>query len=283
MTWFMAIFLGFVQGVTEFLPVSSSGHLALFQSFGMEDHHDRHLFFDVLLHMGTLVAVFIVYRRDIVEMFRAVLSLFTGRGGREEHPVSPSKLRLAFMLAIATLPLVLGLPFRHAIGALGNRTWFVGLMLLITGGILYFSDKLVQGRKTEKNMTVTNAAIVGLFQTMALFPGLSRSGLTITGGLMSGLDRGFAVRFSFLMSIPAILGANIISLFDALFSSENPVDWSLMPRYLVGVLVAGVTGYFAIHLVKLLVAKGSFGKFAYYCWFIGIIAIIVSIVSAIMA
>jgi len=187
------------------------------------------------------------------------------------------------MIILATLPLALAFPFRHSVEALGNRTWFVGIMLLITGAVLYFSDKLAQGRRTEKSMTVKNAFLIGLFQLVAVLPGLSRSGLTITGGMLGGLDRSFAVRFSFLMSIPAIFGANIITFFDALFSTENPVDWSLMPRYLVGVLVAGVTGFFAIKLVKLLVAKGSFGKFAYYCWGIGTIAIIWSIISAIMS
>ena len=278
MTWLMAIFLGFVQGVTEFLPISSSGHLALFQSFGMEDPHDRHMFFDAMLHMGTLVAVCIAYRKDLVEMLRAVISLFTGRRGGEDNPVSPSKARLAFMLIIATLPMALLLPFWRDVEALGNRMWFVGLMLLFTGGILYYSDKLVPGRRTEKNMTIKNAVAIGLLQVVASLPGISRSGMTITGGLMGGLDRGFAVRFSFLMSIPAILGANIVTFFGSL----GTVDWSLMPRYLVGVLVAGITGFFAIQLVRLLVQKGSFGKFAYYCWGIGTLAIIVSIVQAIM-
>ncbi|MCL2562517.1 MAG: undecaprenyl-diphosphate phosphatase [Oscillospiraceae bacterium] len=279
MSWLMAIFMGLVQGVTEFLPVSSSGHLALLQSFGLEDIHDRHLFFDVLLHMGTLVAVCVAYRKDLVEMLRAVISLFTGgRGGGAGQSVSPSKGRLAFMLIIATLPLALVIPFRHAIEALGNRMWFVGIMLLITGGILYFSDKLVPGKRTEKNMALKNAVVIGLSQAIAVMPGISRSGTTITAGMMGGLDRGFAVRFSFLLSIPAIFGANIV----VLFGSMSDVDWSLMPRYLVGVVIAGVTGFAAIHLVKMLVKKGSFGKFAYYCWGIGIIAIITSIVQAII-
>jgi len=279
MSWLMAIFLGFVQGVTEFLPVSSSGHLALLQVFGLEDPHERHLFFDVLLHMGTLVAVFIVYWKDIKEMCRAMLSLFTGNRGTEDHPIKPSKARLALMLIVGTLPLALALPFRHMIESLGNRMWFVGLMLLITGGLLYLSDKLKKGKRTEKNMTMRNALTVGLLQgTIGVLPGISRSGITITAGMMTGLERGFAVRFSFLLSIPAILGANIV----VLFSSMSDVDWSLFPRYLVGVLVAGVTGYFAIKLVKLIVDAGRFGKFAYYCWGIGILAIGASIVMAIM-
>jgi len=236
------------------------------------------LFFDVLLHMGTLVAVFIVYRKDIKEMCRATLSLFTGNRGTEDHPIKRSKARLAFMIIIGTLPMALALPIHNMIGSLGNRMWFVGLMLLITGGLLYCSDKLKKGKRTEKNMTMRSALTVGLLQgTIGLLPGISRSGITITTGMMTGLERGFAVRFSFLLSIPAILGANIV----VLFSSMSDVDWSLLPRYLVGVLVAGVTGFFAIKLVKLIVDAGRFGKFAYYCWFVGIIAIVASIVMAV--
>ena len=279
MSWFMAIFLGFVQGVTEFLPISSSGHLALFQSFGLEDPHDRFLFFDTLLHMGTLVAVCIAFRQDIAEIFHAVLAFFRGRGRVEEaRHASPAKARLAFMIVIATLPLVLLFPFRNAVEALGNSILFVGIMLLITGSILYFSDRLVPGKRTESNMTVKNALAVGLLQVIAVLPGISRSGTTITGGLMVGLDRDFAVRFSFLMSIPAIFGANIVMLFTSL----SDVDWSYMPRYIVGTIIAGVTGFFAIRLVQIMVKKGSFGKFAYYCWGIGTVAIVTSIVQAIM-
>ena len=268
----MAIFLGFVQGLTEFIPVSSSGHLALFQSFGLENIEERHLFFDVLLHMGTLVAVCVVYRKDIREMIEAVFALFRGGRDKEGFPVENSRLRLVFLLVLGTLPLALILPFQGAIEGLGNRMWFVGIMLLITGGFLFFSDKLAQGKKGERQMTVKNALFVGLLQCIGTLPGISRSGITITGGLMGGLNRSFAVRYSFLLSLPAIFGANIITL----FRSFSDVDWSLMPRYLVGVVVAGVTGFFAIHLVKILVEKGRFGKFAYYCWGIGVLAIILS-------
>lgn len=272
MSWLMAIFLGFVQGLTEFIPVSSSGHLALFQAWGLENIEERHLFFDVLLHMGTLVAVCLVYKKDIKDMISAVMSLFRGGRDKDGYPIEGSKLRLVFLLVLGTLPLALILPFQGMIEGLGNRMWFVGLMLLITGGFLFFSDKLVQGRKGERQMTVKNALLIGLLQCIGTLPGISRSGITITGGLMGGLNRSFAVRYSFLLSLPAIFGANIITL----FRSFSDVDWSLLPRYLVGVLVAGVTGYFAIHLVKILVESGRFGKFAYYCWGLGILAIIFS-------
>ena len=276
MSWFEAIFLGFIQGVTEFLPISSSGHLAIFQNiFGMQDlHADENRFYDVLLHLGTLVAVFVVYRKDLREMTRAMLFLFSGgrRGGGEE-PIDPGRARLAFMIIVATLTLVIVLPFHSIIQSLGTRTWFVGLMLLITGTFLYFSGRLTPGRKDEKKMTVKDSLTVGLLQCVGTIPGISRSGITITGGIFTGLERGFSVRFSFLLSVPAIIGANIVTLFTSL----SDVDWALMPRYLVGVIVAGVTGFFAIKLVKLLVETQWFGKFSYYCWFIGIVAIIASL------
>ena len=281
MSWFEAIFLGLVQGLTEFLPISSSGHLAIFQNvFGMQDlHAEPNLFFDVLLHLGTLVAVCIVYRKDLTEMVRAATFLFSGgkRGGGTEGRIEYSKARLAFMIVLATLPLVLILPFRSTIANLGTQTWFVGLMLIITGTFLYFSDKLTLGRKDEKRMTVKDALVIGFLQVVGTIPGISRSGITITGGMFTGLDRGFSVRFSFLLSVPAIIGANIITLFTSL----SAVDWSLFPRYLVGVLVAGVTGFFAIKLVKLVVESGRLAKFSYYCWGVGTLAIIVSLIMAI--
>ena len=268
----MAIFLGFVQGLTEFIPVSSSGHLALFQAIGLEDIHDRHLFYDVLLHMGTLVAVCVVYWKEMKDMFASVVALFRGGRDKDGYPVENAKLRLVFLLVIGTLPLALILPFRGAIEGLGNSMWFVGLMLLITGGFLFFSDKLAQGKRGERQMTVKNAVFIGLLQCIGTLPGISRSGITITGGLMGGLNRGFAVRYSFLLSVPAILGANIV----VLFRSMSDVDWSLMPRYLVGVLVAGITGFVAIHIVKRFVESGRFGIFAYWCWFVGLVAIVLS-------
>ena len=282
MTWLLAIFLGLIQGLTEFLPVSSSGHLAILQNlFGVaEDLEERHNFFDVLLHLGTLGAVCVVYRKDMKEMFRAMVFLFSGgkRGGGEEGRIEYPKARLAFMIILATLPLILVLPFRGIIESLGARTWFVGIMLLITGTFLYFSDRLAQGRKEERRMTVKDAVTVGLMQCVGTIPGISRSGITITGGIFTGLDRGFSVRFSFLLSVPAIIGANIVTL----FASLSTVDWSLFPRYLVGVLVAGVTGFFAIRLVKSMVEAGRLGKFSYYCWGVGIVAIIGSMILSLV-
>lgn len=278
MTYITAAFLGLVQGIAEFLPISSSGHLSLLQNFmNLTDVEHDHIFFDVLLHFGTLIAVCIVYRKDIIDMIRefflGIGSVVSRKGDRLAPP--PPARRMVFMIIIATLPLFIVLPIQDAVESLYNNTIFISCALIVTGFLLYFSDRMARGRKTAKNATVVDAVIVGCAQALATVPGLSRSGTTISVGMARGFDRNFAVRFSFLMSLPAVLGANILSLIDAIQEGFNT---ELLPMYLVGVLVATVSGYFAIRLVKLLADKGKFGKFAYYCWIVGAISLIYSIV-----
>lgn len=278
MTYITAAFLGLVQGIAEFLPISSSGHLSLLQNFmNLTDVEHDHIFFDVLLHFGTLIAVCIVYRKDIIAMIRefflGIGSVVSRKGDRLAPP--PPARRMVFMIIIATLPLFIVLPIQDAVESLYNNTIFISCALIVTGFLLYFSDRMARGRKTAKNATVVDAVIVGCAQALATVPGLSRSGTTISVGMARGFDRNFAVRFSFLMSLPAVLGANILSLIDAIQEGFNT---ELLPMYLVGVLVATVSGYFAIRLVKLLADKGKFGKFAYYCWIVGAISLIYSIV-----
>lgn len=270
-----AIFLGLVQGIAEFLPISSSGHLSVFQNLlNLDTGTEGHVFFDVLLHLGTLVSVCVVYWKDIAEMIREVFSFFVHirhpvPGSEKTHPAR----RLVLMIIIAILPLFLILPVNGYIEQLYYNTFFIGIAFLLTGLILFISDRMVIGRKNEKTMTVGNALFVGACQALATIPGLSRSGTTITGGIAAGLDRNFAVKFSFLISIPAILGANILSLIDAI---KGGIDTELLPVYLVGMLVAMVSGYFAIRLLRYIASKGKFGKFAYYCWFAGVVTIIAS-------
>ena len=277
MSYIMAIFLGLVQGVAEFLPISSSGHLSLFQHFfGLQDVESNHLFFSVLLHLGTLISVCIVYWSDIVALVRefclGVGALFSPRL-RQGNP--PSARRLVLMIVLATLPLVVILPLKRFVEGLYSSTVFVGFALLVTGFILYLSDHLARGRKQEQTMTLKDALLVGCGQAIAVVPGLSRSGTTIATGMMCGLDRNFAVRFSFLLSLPAILGANLLSLVDA---ARAGVDTSLLPKYLVGMIVSAVVGYFAIRLVKGLARRGKFGNFAWYCWAVGILAIVATLI-----
>ena len=277
MTYLMSVFMGFLQGVAEFLPISSSGHLALFQAFfGMENMEETQMFFTVLLHFGTLISVFIVYWRDIVEMIREFFLGIAALVSRREGGTPPPARRMELMIIIATLPLFAVLLIKDKVDALFGNTIFVSCALIATGFLLFFSDRISQGRKTAKNATVVDALIVGCAQAVATVPGLSRSGTTISVGMLRGFDRKFAVRFSFLMSLPAILGANILEFKDAV---ELGIDAGMMPVYLVGVAVAAVVGYFAIRLVNMLADKGKSGKFSYYCWAVGLGSLIAGIVK----
>ena len=278
MTYFMSILMGIIQGVAEFLPISSSGHLALFQTFfGMENMEEKSMFFTVLLHFGTLISVCMVYWRDIVDMIREFFLGIAALAGRKDTGVAPPPARrMVMLIIIATVPLFVMVFLRDAVNQLFSNSIMVSCALLATGFILFFSDRMARGHKTAKNATVADALIVGCGQALAVIPGLSRSGTTISVGMMRGFDRAFAVRFSFLMSLPAVLGANVLEIKDAL-ASNFPIEE--LPMYLVGVAVSAVVGYFAIRLVKSLSDKGKFGKFAYYCWAVGLGSLVAGIVK----
>lgn len=271
-----AVVLGLVQGIAEFLPISSSGHLSILNNlFSMSSVEDGHMLFDVLLHLGTLISIGVVYWQDIVEMFYEVLG-FVNLGPmagqrRERYPSA----RLFFMIIIATLPLFLILPINDMLEGLYYNNIFIGVALILTGCMLFVSDKMTPGKKSGGSMTILDAIIIGICQCVATVPGLSRSGTTITAGIATGLRRDFAVKFSFLMSIPAVLGANILSLVDAF---KSGVNWSYVPAYLVGMAVAAVSGIAAISLIKFIADKGKFGGFAYYCWVVGVLSIILTMI-----
>ncbi len=270
MTYLSSFIMGLVQGLAEFLPISSSGHLAIAENLlGMETAVPE--FFDVLLHLGTLLAVFVAYWGEICEM---VVEFFHGIGdiahGTTPRQVPPAR-RLILLIVVATLPLVLVLPFHKKVQALSGNMVFVGAALVVTGFLLFACDMLRKGRKTEGRATVVDALIVGVAQAVATLPGISRSGMTISAGCFCGFERKFAVRFSFLMSIPAILGANILSLADA---AKAGIVWTEVPMYMVGVITSAVVGYACIRLLKMIAEKGRFGAFSYYCWAVGLLTLL---------
>lgn len=268
-----AIILGLIQGVAEFLPISSSGHLSIVQNlFGLSVADESHMFFDVLLHLGTLVSICLVYRQDLVDLFNDCVTLVTTNDAQLRNK---SRLggRQVLMLAISTLPLVLILPFYDMVERLQSYTVFIGLILILTGCMLFVSDKFLPGKKDGKNITVFDALIIGICQCVAVIPGLSRSATTITAGLCCGMDREYAVKYSFLMSIPAVLGANILS-FIKLFRYGLNLEY--LPAYFIGTAIALVTGVLSIGLLQLIAKKGAFGNFRYYCWGAGLITIILT-------
>lgn len=277
MSYLSAIVLGLVQGIAEFLPISSSGHLSIFQQFfQLADVEHDHMFFDVLLHLGTLLAVFVAYRKDIAEILREFFAMVhLRRLPAGQKPDLPAR-RMILMLILATLPLFLVLPIKDYVESLYTNTFFIAFALILTGLLLFLSDRLPRGTKTARNASMVDALLVGAAQAVAVVPGLSRSGTTIAAGMARGFDRSFAVKFSFLLSIPAVLGANVLSIADAVRAG---IDTSLLPVYLVGVMVAMVSGYAAIGLLRFIARKGRFGGFAYYCWGAGLVTLILSLIS----
>ena len=257
------IILGIIQGLTEFLPVSSSGHLVLVQHlFGITEPA---LFFDVSVHMGTLGAVLIVFRRDITRMVQALWhEVLVRLGGRNQRSDSDKdSLKLALLIVVGTIPTgLIGLGLNRAEHLFASLP-LVGVMLLITGLILWATRKWNTGSGLA-GFAWPKAAAVGVIQGLAVLPGISRSGTTIAAGMFFGLDRSTAARFSFLLSLPAIVGAEILSAGD-LFAGKVVFDGTV----LLGSLTAFVTGYAALKILLKIVHLGRFYLFAPYCFAIG--------------
>jgi len=266
--------LGIIQGLTEFLPISSSGHLVIFREiFNFDGTYAGGLFFDTILHVGTLISVFIVFRKDvkelIVELFGLIGDLFRGK----KNPVKGNPYRrMIIMLLISTLPLFLLVPFVGAIETvMFDNLFVVGIALLVTGGILFISNKLPQGNKDASNAKFRSAFWVGLAQAIAaVFPGISRSGSTIVTGQATGFTREFAAKFSFLMSIIAITGATVVQIPEAL---EQGTLGNSPLFFIVGAVVAAIVGVFAIKFLLKVFTKGKMHYFSYYCWAVGAIVI----------
>lgn len=255
MTLFQAFILGMVQGLTEFLPVSSSGHLVIFQHiFAIEEPP---LTFDVLVHLGTLVAVFFAFWEDIWGIIK-----------------KPFR-RLTYLLIVGCIPaglagFLLAPYFRKAFESL----LVVGIALIFTGILLSLSEHLSKkhvGLKKEDETGFSDVIFIGILQALAIIPGLSRSGSTIAAGLIAGLDREFAARYSFLLSIPVIIGAAIFELSGVFVTG---IATSNILPYILGTVTAAVFGFFAIKIVLDLVRKGKLSYFSYYCWIVAAITLI---------
>lgn len=275
MSYFEAIILGLVQGLAEFLPISSSGHLALLQqAFGI--HEDKVLLFAVLLHVGTLISVFIVYWKDIweliVELCLTIRDLCTGKGLRlAERPIR----KLGVMIIAATIPTaIIGLVFSDFFDSLYNSVIPIGVGLIITGFLLIFAEKKGEGNRGIQQMNFRNAIFIGLVQGVAICPGISRSGSTLFGSLICNLDRKFAVKFVFLISIPSILGSAVLEAPAAL---EAGVTATEVGPVLVGMLVAAVSGLVAIKTMIKIVSDKKLSYFSYYVWVLGLFVVLYGI------
>ncbi len=244
--------------------MSSSGHLVVSQHlFGLTDPQ---LLLDVMLHLGTLVAVLIVFREDVFGILRGIARGF-GRSGDAENALTDGLYRRLFWLVTAaTVPTALiGLLYKDFAESLFGSPLLVGFAFLTTGGILWLSRLAKRNDKDIDSISVLTALLIGLSQALAITPGISRSGTTISVALLLGMDRGLAGRFSFLLAIPAIAGGAVLQLREA--TALPPEIW---PAVAAGTLVAAVSGYVALRILMCMVTRGNFSVFAYYCWAVGL-------------
>ena len=274
MTYFEAVILGLVQGLAEFLPISSSGHLALLQQW-FDIDENKILLFAVLLHVGTLISVFIVYWKDIweliVELCLTIKDLLTGKGLRlEERPVR----KLGVMIIVATIPTaIIGILFNDLFDKLYTSVLPIGIGLIITGFLLVLAERTGNSNRGIDKMNFRNALFIGTVQGIAICPGISRSGSTLFGSLICNLDRKFAVKFVFLISIPSILGSAIMETPEAI---KAGFDMAQLGPVLVGMAVAAVSGLIAIKTMIKIVSDKKLSYFSYYVWALGAAVVIYS-------
>lgn len=264
-----AIIYGIIQGAAEFLPISSSAHLIIAQSFLGGNIETDYFTFDILLHLATLFSVTVFYIKDILPLFpaffRVIGKMFKGKLKYRDCDCNE---RLIVLLFIASLPLLSVPLFGDKVENIS--TGAVALLLILNGIILFLSDLIPKGNKDIYSVKPKNAFFVGLCQLAAVFPGLSRSGSTISACRASGFDPKFAVKFSFLMSLPAVIGANIFKLGDVI---STPVPKGDILPYAVGMLFAATVGILSMKLIQALTKKSSFRFFSIYCISVGIIVL----------
>ncbi|BBO84842.1 undecaprenyl-diphosphatase [Desulfosarcina ovata subsp. sediminis] len=269
-----AIILGTVQGLTEFLPVSSSGHLVLFQNlFGLKEPE---LLFDICLHVGTLLAVIIVFYREILEILTALIQLprrMRSAGGLLRLFQVDPDIRMALLIVIGSVPTaIIGLLFKKITDQLFGSTAIVGCMLIVTGTLLWMTRRIrTQGRPVART-TLKDACLIGIVQGLAILPGISRSGSTIATALFLGVERKLAGRYSFLLSIPAIVGALVLGLDAPELATRIP-----LATIIAGSLVSAAVGWLALVILLRVVDRGQLHRFAPYCWLVGLVTLAIAL------
>lgn len=270
-----SILMGIVQGLSEFLPVSSSAHLVftsnfykVFKDLPISEQSNQEVFFDIMLHFGTLIAVLIFFRKDVAEICKALFLAIKNK----DFSNTQAKLGL-YIIAGTLVTIVLALPFNEVANHLVFHPALVGGLLIITGGVLFYSEYLSKKRgENSSQVNLKQALLIGLAQGFAVLPGFSRSGWTIATGLFLGLDRQTSARYSFLLSIPIILGASMVYPIVKIDIAEAATyNWTAI---LVGTFVSGVVGYLCIKYFMKFVSKFSLNIFGYYCVIMGLFTLI---------
>ena len=270
-----AITAGIIYALTEVLALSGSGHLAVLNAFFDLRLTSMNLLFKAAVELAVMIALIVARRKDIAEMVRDTAGLtgflprHTGKGIR--YPAA----RQLFMLVMATLPLLIMLPFRKAYFGLWEHTTFVGVMFLLNGAVLFICERMIPGKKGLGRMTVLDALIVGICQAVAVIPGLSRLALTIGAMQAENFQKDYAIRFGLLMAIPALFGSFILTLADA---AGLGIESYYLMAYLFGAIAAFVTGFFSVFLFHRIVRKRGYGGLAYYSLVIGVLSIILTLI-----
>ena len=277
MTYLQAVILGLVQGLAEFLPISSSGHLAILENFfGIKE--DNMLFFAVMLHFGTLLSVFIVFWKDIVELVKELIltikDLIGKKGLRlEERPVR----KLGVMIIVACIPTaIIGFIFGDIFEGIYSKPILIAVMFIITGLLLLAAETWGGGKRNIENLNYRNSIFIGIVQGLAIIPGISRSGSTLFASLLCKLDREFAVKYVFLISIPTILGSLILELPDGIKQGMNGQSWGAV---IVGLIVAFLSGLFAVKVMLKVVSNKKLKYFSFYLFALAAAVIIYSLVK----
>ena len=268
MTFIQAIILGIVQGATEFLPISSSGHLVIVPFiFGWDIPNGEAFIFDVLVQVSTLVAVFAYFWTDIRSIAGALVT-----GIRLHQPFDAPLARLGWMLVLSMLPvLIFGLVLKSAVENAFESPLAAACFLLVTAGLLVIAERFGKRRRSMEKLTWIDALVIGFFQVVALFPGVSRSGATISGGMLRNLQRPPAARFAFLMSTPVMMAAGFLAILDLI---SLPNSLSLLPTYIPGFIAAAVVGYLVIRWLLGYLARHSLYIFASYCAILSLITFV---------
>jgi len=277
MTYLQAVILGLVQGLAEFLPISSSGHLALLENFfGIKE--DNMLFFTVLLHFGTLIAVFVVFWKDIWELLQELVLTIKDLVGRKGLRLNERPVRkLGVMIIVSCIPTaIIGFIFGDLFESFYSKPIVIAIMLIITALLLIVAETWGGGNRNIENLNYRNSIFIGIVQGLAIIPGISRSGSTLFASLLCKLDRDFAVKFVFLISIPTILGSLILELPDGI---KEGLHGEPVGPVIVGVLVAFLSGLFAVKVMLKVVSNKKLKYFSYYLFAVAAAVIIYTIVK----
>lgn len=276
MTLIQAIILGIFQGISEFLPISSSGHLVILQHFfGIKEGN---LFFTEMLHFGTLISIVIVYFNDIIKIIVEFFKMLGSGIKNKKFKIVNDYQKLALLIIIGSIPTaIIGFLFEDFFKKLYSSSILpIGVAFLITGLLLWIANKKPHENKKVRNMTILDSLTIGIFQGIAIIPGISRSGSTIVAGLLRGLDRSLATEFSFLLALPATFGAGLFGITDVIKTgSAAVIDGPLI----IGILLSTIVGVFAIKFLIKMLKKDKLHYFSYYLWIIGFITIISDLIG----